>query len=474
MGVLDNVTNRKYLGVKLSPEERRAVLDDLFVFGKDNQDAFLRRVAFLLIISTIIACCGLMANSAAVVIGAMLVAPMMTPVMAAAAAITLGWRLRLYKALLLAVVMAFAAVLISAFFAWLSPDLIKIPGEVLARTKPTFYDLVIALAAGSGGAYTLTRKESSAIPGVAMAVALLPPLASTGILLVFKEPELALKAFVLFFTNLAAMVFSASVTFLFIGVTPKRSSKTSSRKTRNYMLSFFVLVFGISVPLYFYSQDVWYDALYKANRSSELQGWLIENQFIIDDVKIDKNTQTLSLKLLGPYPPLSIEFLYAEIAKYREKEWNRSDPFKIDVLWVQTARFGWPPERKTKMEQHELFQDISAKYIGRNWHWRGTQYADGVWLRPDKGKNYQIISNGNMTVDIKTNCIKTQGDLILNQKNFQVSLNKIVTKQCDTYGIDQKFINDLNQVIQLRVVDDTLTLQLGNNAGIMHFYSKQD
>ena len=77
-----------HLGQKLSPSERREVLEDLFVFGKDNQRPFLYRMAVLLVISTVIATCGLLSNSAAVVIGAMLVAPMMRPVMAAAAAIT--------------------------------------------------------------------------------------------------------------------------------------------------------------------------------------------------------------------------------------------------------------------------------------------------------------------------------------------------------------------------------------------------
>jgi hypothetical protein len=88
-------------GADLNTIERREVLEDLFVFGKDNQVPFYKRMAYLLIVSTLIACCGLMADSAAVVIGAMLVAPMMRPVMISAAAITLGWSQYLYQALLL-------------------------------------------------------------------------------------------------------------------------------------------------------------------------------------------------------------------------------------------------------------------------------------------------------------------------------------------------------------------------------------
>jgi uncharacterized hydrophobic protein (TIGR00271 family) len=165
---------------ELSPEERRAVLEDLFVFGKANQAPFLVRQTVLLVLSTIIATAGLISDSAAVVIGAMLVAPLMNPVMSAAGAVIMGWPHRYYQALLLLAAMAAGALLLSALLTLVSPELVILPEQVLARTRPTYWDLLIALAAGSAGAYTITRKESSAIPGVAVAVALLPPLASPG------------------------------------------------------------------------------------------------------------------------------------------------------------------------------------------------------------------------------------------------------------------------------------------------------
>ena len=188
--------SRKFVGGGLSPEDRKEALEELFVFGKENQLPFFRRMAVLTIVSTIIATGGLLSDSAAVVIGAMLIAPLMRPVMSAAAAITMGWSERLYQSLLLIAVMSVAVILISYFLALLSPDMISMTEQTLARTRPTFFDLVIALASGVGGAYVMTRKESSAIPGVAMAVSLLPPLASCGILLEFAEYEFALKAFI--------------------------------------------------------------------------------------------------------------------------------------------------------------------------------------------------------------------------------------------------------------------------------------
>lgn len=205
---------------ELSAEQRREVLEDLFVFGKENQGPFLVRMVMLLVLSTIIATAGLLSDSAAVVIGAMLVAPMMTPVLAAAGAVVMGWSQRFYGAIWLVFAMGIGALAISAFITLLAPEVVFLPEQVLARTRPTFFDLLIALAAGSAGAYTTTRKESSAIPGVAVAVALLPPLASAGILMMTQEFELATRAAVLFLTNLVAMVLAGALTFIAVGVSP--------------------------------------------------------------------------------------------------------------------------------------------------------------------------------------------------------------------------------------------------------------
>ena len=251
MSIFGSLSIKRLLSTELPENERREVLEELFVFGKENQRPFLNRMAVLLIVSTIIACCGLLSDSAAVVIGAMLVAPMMRPVMSTAAAITLGWADHFYKSIILAAFMAVGAVLIALAFAWISPDLLEMPEQVMARTKPTYFDLIIALAAGAGGAYTMTRKESSAIPGVAMAVALLPPLASCGILLTFHEEELALKAFILFATNFAAMVLAGALMFMAVGISPVKQREKHGRRIRNYLIAFGILVMIISVPLYF-------------------------------------------------------------------------------------------------------------------------------------------------------------------------------------------------------------------------------
>ena len=108
---------------ELSPQDRRDVLEDLFVFGKDNQRPFLIRMSVLMVLSTIIATAGLLSDSAAVVIGAMLVAPMMNPVMAAAGSVVMGWSHRFYASLWLVFLMGVVALALSAMLAALYPSL---------------------------------------------------------------------------------------------------------------------------------------------------------------------------------------------------------------------------------------------------------------------------------------------------------------------------------------------------------------
>ncbi|MCF6226675.1 MAG: TIGR00341 family protein, partial [Xanthomonadales bacterium] len=297
---------------ELSPEERRLVLEDLFVFGRQNRIPFLFRMGVLLVLSTIIATAGLLSDSAAVVIGAMLVAPLMTPVMAAAA-VVMGWQKRFYSALWLVLAMGLGALLLSSLLTLLSPEIVFIPEQVLARTRPTYFDLLIALAAGAAGAYTITRKESNAIPGVAVAVALLPPLASAGILLTSGEYELATRAVVLFLTNLVAMILAAALTFLAVGVSPASARKRSAAFIKNKLYLFLVLTLSISVPLWFYTDKVLFNPHYLAAKSEVLQNWLLENELELTDVDFKNDTRTLSFSFTGPRQPLNIGDLYDQI-----------------------------------------------------------------------------------------------------------------------------------------------------------------
>jgi len=204
--------------------ERRDVIDRLFPHGVPLRQFFTRFVS-LMMLSTSIAVFGILADSTAVVIGAMLVAPLMFPVLGGAAAVVMGWPRRIVSSALLVAAGSFMAVLIAAAISFVIPGGISpLPGELMARTSPNLLDLGIALAAGAAGAYGQVRRHAAeALTGVAVAVALVPPLAVVGITLQLTEWQLALGALLLFLANVVGIVIAAAAIFIAAGFVPGRN-----------------------------------------------------------------------------------------------------------------------------------------------------------------------------------------------------------------------------------------------------------
>ena len=174
----------------------------------------------LISLSTLLAAFGLMQNSAAVIIGAMLVAPLFTPLMAMSLSIVQGdvRLLRLaFEAALKGVTLAIG---LAIFLTMLLP-MTEMTSEILARTQPSLLDLGVALASGVVGGYAIARKEvAAALPGVAIAAALVPPLGVIGIGLGAGNLSVASGATLLVATNLVAIVASGAITMLLLGFRP--------------------------------------------------------------------------------------------------------------------------------------------------------------------------------------------------------------------------------------------------------------
>ncbi len=176
-------------------------------------------------LSTIIAALGLLLNSPAVIIGAMLVAPLMSAIIGMALGIVHGDRSLLLKSARTSAAGIALAVGIGLLIGWLVPG-VNTTSEVMARTAPNLLDLFVALAAGAAGAYALCRKEVAAsLAGVAIAVALVPPLATVGITLSLFRWDLAAGASLLFATNLVAIAAAGAVIFLLLGFAPPETHK---------------------------------------------------------------------------------------------------------------------------------------------------------------------------------------------------------------------------------------------------------
>jgi uncharacterized hydrophobic protein (TIGR00271 family) len=162
-------------------------------------------------LATVVACYGLLSDSTAVVIGAMIIAMLLGPITGIALALVDGDAALLRKALLAEVGGALLVLTLSFAIGLLHRE-IPLTHEMLSRTKPNLLDLMIALAGGAAGAYAMVSPRLSVgLVGVAIATALLPPLATCGICLARHQPSLAWGGFLLFFTNLVAIQFASSV-----------------------------------------------------------------------------------------------------------------------------------------------------------------------------------------------------------------------------------------------------------------------
>jgi len=256
--------------------EREQVLDDLFPHDH-RVFQYVKRFATLIVLSTMIAALGLLANSAAVVIGAMLVAPLMTPMLALAASLIYAEMRRFIGALLMIVFGTGAAIAVGwivAFFAsgGATPD--SLDTEILARTSPSLLDLGIAVAAGLVGGYVLTHKgSSSSLPGVAIAVALVPPLATVGVTLQLGATDLAAGAMLLYTTNLIAIVLSASIVMLASGFVPDHIRQLAGGKMGYRLLPWAVALIAVAVPLAIHTRAVVQDEAFSRLVSQTVTQW---------------------------------------------------------------------------------------------------------------------------------------------------------------------------------------------------------
>lgn len=172
------------------------------------------------ILSAIIAALGMRSGQTAVVIGAMVIAPLLGPTMGVALAATVGNARMGGKAAFTLLTGSFCAILAGTLVGFLIPIDPLVP-ELRDRTIMQLADVALALACGAAGVLALSRGASLSLVGVMIAVALVPPLAATGIFLGTGQPALAANAFFLFAVNLVCVNVAGIVMFLVQGLPPK-------------------------------------------------------------------------------------------------------------------------------------------------------------------------------------------------------------------------------------------------------------
>jgi uncharacterized hydrophobic protein (TIGR00271 family) len=299
----------------VGPERRTQVVDGLYYEAPDRT-AKITSYVVMLLLSVAIASFAILADSTAVVIGAMLVAPLMTPIMGAAAAVVNGWRARLMASLgtvALSVIGAVAlAWIIAAWFPALVP--LSTNSQVTSRVSPTMLDMAIALAAGAAGAYaTIDDRVSSSLTGVAIAVALVPPLGVIGITLEASLYDDALGAFVLFLTNFVSIILAAVAVFLLVGLAPVRKMIERRSEIRSVLGTVAIGALIIIVPLTFTGNGVLASSSRQASAQSAVEDWLGEDDSLrLAQVETSGTEVSILITGAGKIPP--VEDLEDDIA----------------------------------------------------------------------------------------------------------------------------------------------------------------
>lgn len=196
-----------------------------------------------------IAALGLLLNSPAVIIGAMLVAPLMLAVLGLGLGVVQG-DLRLLRLAVSAVLRGALLAIAVGLLMGLAVPAVSPMTEVLDRAHPTLLDLGVALVSGAAGAYALCRKDvSAALPGVAIAAALMPPLTTVGLGLALADSRIAGGALVLFLTNLIAISAAGGLIFLWLGFRPEPGKQKRRRVFRSGVLGTVLLLMAVSTTL---------------------------------------------------------------------------------------------------------------------------------------------------------------------------------------------------------------------------------
>lgn len=223
--------------------EKERVCDSISAGSHPTQEYFI-----MLVISAVIATIGLLTNSVAALIGAMLVSPLLLPVIGISLGAVKG-DFKLFYTAIEAEAKGVAIVIpLVALLTLLIPNA-SITSEILLRTHPTPLDLMVALGSGAAAAYALSRKGiSAALPGVAIAVAVMPPLCVVGIGFAMRNLAVAFGGGLTFLANVVAINFAASIVFWLMSFGPS-PSQAAHKETLGKIGTSAVLLLLILVPL---------------------------------------------------------------------------------------------------------------------------------------------------------------------------------------------------------------------------------
>ncbi|HQX90301.1 MAG TPA: TIGR00341 family protein [Moraxellaceae bacterium] len=312
---MDNNTSQKRLSFSMRMQRfmvqrfnlREDKADDAEIETRIRDGVELRGATpWILIFAIFVASVGLNVNSAAVIIGAMLISPLMGPIMGAGLGVAVYDFDLVKRSLTNLGIATLISLIVSALYFSLTP-LQQAQSELLARTSPTLWDVLIALFGGLAGIVGMTRREkSNVIPGVAIATALMPPVCTAGYGIATGQWNYFGGALYLYTIN---CVFISLATVVGIrALKLKRRTFTNIETERKVKTALLVLALGTSLPSGYLAIKLVKQEVFK----SDIQGF-VAREFVfanaeVVDIKINPNKKKVDLSLIGD--PVSKDILH--------------------------------------------------------------------------------------------------------------------------------------------------------------------
>ena len=267
--------------------------------GKASEDDVIAQITegvdfhganlWILILAIFIASLGLNVNSTAVIIGAMLISPLMGPI--------IGMGLAIGTADLNYLITTILSVVTATIYFFLSP-ITEAQSEILARTSPTLYDVLIALCGGAAGILAVaTKGKNNVIPGVAIATALMPPLCTAGYGLAMGNISYFLGAFYLYFINTVFIAFTTCVGVRLMHFHRKKIVNQEKLKRVNYYIASIVII--TMIPAGYMTWRIINQSVIENNVENFLRNEIKDNGTYILSHTFDKENKTLDVVTIG-------------------------------------------------------------------------------------------------------------------------------------------------------------------------------
>lgn len=267
-------------------------------------------------LSAVIATCGIAAESTAIIIGAMLIAPLMSPMIGTSFAITSGKPRAALKTLGVTLAGTVIVVVISMVVTLIIPTGVSLTGneEVASRVAPRVVDLIVAVASGLVGALAIARDDIfDVIPGVAISISVVPPLCVVGAALVGGDITIASGALLLFIVNFFAIQLAGNILFYIMGFAKRTTDEGQVRARRLWFITAVVGTLLLAAPLVATSNQMIETATMERSTKAAVRAWLEDTDYEIASIIITEDKLTVEIAGDGDYP--SVDNLKKELAK---------------------------------------------------------------------------------------------------------------------------------------------------------------